>query len=71
MQEIDEARSKITELVESFSSLTYDLFSPSTHHHWENHLSWFNREVSFDFLTYRTCHNECQCATVLRLITLT
>ncbi len=42
-----EANSTLRDLTASFASLQYDVFSESTLHHWQNHLSWFDREGRF------------------------
>ena len=44
---IQEARAKVTHLVGTFPALTFDIFSSTVFHHWENHLSWFKRESRF------------------------
>jgi dynein heavy chain len=44
---IREAKAKVQQLVKSFSALTFDIFSNSVVHHWENHLNWFKRESRF------------------------
>ena len=44
---IQDARSKVTNLVSTFPGLTFDIFSSAVFHHWENHLSWFKRESRF------------------------
>ena len=44
---IQEARAKVTYLVTTFPGLTFDIFSSTVFHHWENHLNWFKRESRF------------------------
>ena len=44
---LKQAQAKIEEFVKSFNDLTFDIFSDSSIHHWENHLDWFKREIRF------------------------
>ena len=44
---ITDATTKITELANSFGTLTFEIFSPTNLHHWENHINWLNREIKF------------------------
>ena len=44
---VDVAVERLEQLTKSFCNLGFDLFSRKEKHHWENHLSWFYREVNF------------------------
>ncbi len=44
-EEIEEVKKTMGDLVASYSSLQYDVFSESNLHHWDYHLGWFQRGV--------------------------
>ena len=44
---IQDARAKVSRLVDTFPGLTFDIFSRAVFHQWENHLNWFKRENRF------------------------
>ena len=41
------ARKRSNDNISSFEKLQYDAFDPSNSHHWQNLISWFQREVRF------------------------